>query len=56
MILSGQPSIEFSQDLGQAEKLYEVGDTFFLRPNKAKINVFTEDGEKSLIKDVRWDG
>ena len=56
MILPGQSSIEFSQDLGQAEKLYEVGETFFLRPNPSKINVFTEDGEKSLIKDVRWDG
>lgn len=56
MILPNQSSIEFSQDLGQAEKLYEVGDSFFLNPNANKINVFTEDGEKSLIKDVRWDG
>jgi len=56
MILDGQASIEFSQDLGQAEKLYDVGDTLTLMPNNRKINIFTMDGEKSLIKDVRWNG
>ena len=56
MILDGQASIEFSQDLGQAEKLYDVGDTLTLMPNNRKINIFTKDGEKSLIKDVRWNG
>lgn len=56
MILDGQASIEFSQDLGQAEKLYDVGDTLTLMPNSRKINIFTMDGEKSLIKDVRWNG
>ncbi|MFH5836925.1 ABC transporter ATP-binding protein [Proteiniclasticum sp. C24MP] len=56
MILDGQASIEFSQDLGQADKLFDVGDTITLMPNRRKINIFTEDGEKSLIKDVRWNG
>jgi iron(III) transport system ATP-binding protein len=56
MILDEQASIEFSQDLGQAEKLFDVGDTITLMPNRRKINIFTEDGEKSLIKDVRWNG
>ena len=53
MVLPGQPSIEFSQDLGHAERLYNVGDTIELKPNAAKINVFTEDQEQSLIKDVK---
>lgn len=56
MVLPGQASIEFSQDLGQADKLFDVNDTLTLLPNGRKINVFTEDGEKSLIKDVRWNG
>lgn len=56
MILPHQPSIEFSQDLGQTEKLYEVGDTLSLKPNRNKINVFSENGEMSLIKDVIKNG
>jgi len=52
MVLPKQPSIEFSQDLGQSEKLYEVGDTLSLKPNGNKFNVFTLNGEMSLIKDV----
>ena len=47
-----QPSIEYSQDVGQATQLYEVGETLNLKPNVFKINIFTEDGAKSLIKDV----
>ncbi|WP_341878271.1 ABC transporter ATP-binding protein [Defluviitalea saccharophila] len=53
MIFPEQPSIEFSQDVGHAEKIYEVGDEIILKPNKYKINVFTEDGSESLIKDVK---
>ena len=53
MILPGQPSIEFSQDLGHAEKSYQVGDTITLRPNRLKINIFTADQSASLIKDVK---
>ena len=52
MLVPDQPSIEYSQDIGHAEKTYNVGDTIILTPNKAKINVFTDDGSQSLIKDV----
>ena len=51
MCVPDQPSIEFSQDLGHAEKLFDAGDTLVLKPNPAKINVFTEDMEHSLIKE-----
>lgn len=53
MILPDQPSIEFSQDVGHAEKIYNVGDEITLKPNYNKINIFTKDGEESLIKDVK---
>lgn len=52
MILPDQPSIEYSQDIGHAEHTYKIGDQIKLKPNKAKLNVFTEDGTLSLIKDV----
>ncbi len=52
MIVAGQPSIEYSQDIGHADRTYEVGDTITLIPNKSKINIFTDDGSRSLIKDV----
>lgn len=52
MILPDQPSIEYSQDLGQSSKSFEVGDMIKLKPNTMKVNVFSEDGMKSLIKDV----
>lgn len=52
MIMEGQASIEYSQDLGQSNRIYEVGETIILKPNVLKINVFTQDGKKSLIKDV----
>lgn len=45
--------IEFSQDVGQAEKIMQEGDRVKLKPNALKINIFTEDGERSLIKDVK---
>ena len=47
-----QPSLEFSQDLGHVKTLHAVGETITLLPNPDKINVFTQDMEKSLIKDV----
>lgn len=53
MILPDQPSIEFSQDLGHAQKSYQVGDRITLRPNRLKFNVFTADQSASLIKDVK---
>lgn len=52
MLVSNQASIEYSQDLGHVDRIYEVGEKITLKPNALKINVFTEDGEKSLIKDV----
>lgn len=53
MLVEGQPSIEYSQDLGHVDRLLKVGDTISLRPNPNKINVFTKDMEQSLIKDVK---
>ena len=53
MCLDGQPSIEFSQDLGHSERHYQPGETLRLKPNAAKINVFSEDLERSLIQGVR---
>ncbi len=52
MILPDQPSIEFSQDLGHAEKILEVGDTVYLKPNAMKVNVFIADGSRSLMEGV----
>ena len=52
MLLPDQPAIEFSQDLGHAEKVLEKGDTVYLKPNGAKVNVFTADGKKSLMEGV----
>lgn len=55
MTLENQATVEYSQDLGQTNRIYNIGDTITLKPNAFKINVFTEDGEKSLIKDVNKD-
>lgn len=52
MLVPQQPSIEYSQDLGHAEKLLEVGETVYLKPNAMKINVFAADGSRSLMEGV----
>ena len=52
MLVPGQPSIEFSQDLGHAEHMLDVGDTVTLRPNPMKVNVFSADGSHSLMEGV----
>lgn len=52
MILGNQASIEYSQDLGHAAQIYSIGETLKLKPNGVKMNIFTEDGNQSLIKDV----
>ena len=52
MLVPNQPSIEFSQDLGHAERLLDVNETVTLKPNAAKGNVFTADGERNLLKGV----
>lgn len=43
---------EFSQDIGHSSRIYEVGERIVLKPNSEKINIFTENGERSLIKGV----
>ncbi len=48
----GEYQIELSQDIGQAERTYKAGDDIRMLPNTAKINVFTANGERSLIKGV----
>ncbi|MDR2588457.1 MAG: ABC transporter ATP-binding protein [Spirochaetales bacterium] len=53
LLVSGQPSIEYSQDLGSAARLFEVGEEISLRPNPAKINIFTPDMEQSLMRGVQ---
>ena len=52
MLVPNQPSIEYSQDLGHAEKLLEVGDMVYLKPNAMKINIFVADGSRSLMEGV----
>ncbi len=52
MLVPEQPAIEFSQDLGHAERVLEIGDTVYLKPNAAKINVFRADGSQSLMEGV----
>jgi len=52
MLVPNQPSIEYSQDVGHAEHILEVGDTVTLHPNPAKVNIFTADGDHSLMEGV----
>ena len=47
---------DFSQDVGQAEKIYDPGDTIRLVPNVRKINIFNPATETSLIKGVEQYG
>ncbi|SKA97234.1 iron(III) transport system ATP-binding protein [Caloramator quimbayensis] len=53
LIAGNQPYFEFTQDLGHVHDFFEADDELCLSPNPLKINVFTEDGEKSLIRDVK---
>ena len=52
MLIPDQPSIEFSQDLGHAERLLDIDEEVVLRPNPAKVNIFTADGSRNLLKGV----
>jgi len=52
MLVPSQPSIEYSQDVGHAEHILEVGDVVTLHPNPAKVNLFTADGSHSLMEGV----
>lgn len=53
VVLDDQPSIEYSQDLGHVDSIFDIGTKIRLRPNPNKINVFSEDMEQSLIRDVK---
>jgi multiple sugar transport system ATP-binding protein len=52
MVLPDQPGIEYSQDIGHAERVFANGETINLLPNEKKFNIYTEDGSRSLIKGV----
>ena len=45
-------SSQLTQDIGQADRIYNPEESLQLRPNVKKINVFTSDGSRSLIKGV----
>jgi iron(III) transport system ATP-binding protein len=47
--------VQYSQDIGQASRIYNVGETLMLKPNASKINLFSFDGEKSLIQGVKYE-
>lgn len=44
--------VQFSQYTGNVHKSFNVGDTIKLVPNTDKINAFSKDGTKTLIKGV----
>jgi len=50
---SDKPAVQWSQDIGQSEKIYAVGDSVSLTPNANKINIFTLNGEENLIQGVQ---
>lgn len=52
MAVDEHQSYELSQYIGFSQKSYSPGERIHLVPNAGKINVFTEDGEESVIKDV----
>ncbi|CAH1193157.1 Vitamin B12 import ATP-binding protein BtuD [Paenibacillus allorhizoplanae] len=53
MTMDAGMSCEFVQDLGHANQFYDLHNQLYLAPKSEKINVFTEDGERSLIKGVK---
>ena len=52
-IVPDQTSIEYSQDSSYTDRMYDKNEIITLKPNANKINVFTPDMEKSLIKGVK---
>jgi iron(III) transport system ATP-binding protein len=48
------PLVQWNQNVGQTDKIYEVGESVMLKPNEKKINLFTLDGTRSLIKGVEY--
>lgn len=53
LALDAQLNCELTQDLGHTVNFFKKGDMIHIVPNAEKINVFTEDGDQSLIKDVK---
>lgn len=49
--LPDQPPVEYAQDFTGGCQIYEPGDTVFLQPDLGRINVFTADLSRSLMKD-----
>ena len=52
MELSDGRHLEVSHDSGKAEEFFYPGETVCLSVAENKVNLFTKDGEKSLIKGV----
>jgi len=50
--MGGAP-VQWSEDTGQAKKIYSAGESVMLKPNANKINLFTCDGETSLLLEAR---
>ncbi len=48
--------LEFSQDIGQVERIYNNGEKITLKPSSKKMNIFTADGTQSIIKGVKQYG
>ena len=46
---ANMPAIQYSQDVGQKTKTYNVGDVIKLKPNEEKINIYTSTGTENLI-------
>ena len=44
--------VQLSQDVGQAERIYNPGESLMLKPNVHKINLFDKDTEVSLVQGV----
>lgn len=51
MVLPSGQMIEVSQDAGQKGAMKSAGEHVFLKPDAARINVFTADGSRSLMKE-----
>ena len=50
-ILDNQSSIEYSQSSSSDEKVYDIGETIYLKPNIKKINIFNINGISIMNRD-----
>jgi iron(III) transport system ATP-binding protein len=48
--LPGQPPVEYAQDFTGSCRVYEPGETVYLRADPGRANVFTADLSRSLMK------